>query len=74
MVTRLVDDYLVALVGQTFDDYPLAEDVVFRGPRLGPIQGEREVCAVLNQIAVAFGSFEVTSPGQLIDDEEAICS
>jgi SnoaL-like domain len=72
MVTKLVDDYLAALVGQTFDDYPMAEDVVFRGPRLGPIQGEPEVRAVLNRIAVAFGSYEVTSPGQLIDDQEAI--
>jgi len=72
MVHKLVGDYLAGLVGGGFDAYPLADDVVFRGPRLGPIEGASEVRAVLNRIAVAFGSFEVTSPGRLVDHDEAI--
>jgi len=71
-VARLLQEYVVALNENAFANYPLADDVVFRGPRLGPIVGADPVRTVLSGVASAFSNLRVAQSGQLIDGDDAI--
>ena len=71
-VAQLLREYVVALTENAFAQYPLADDVVFRGPRLGPIVGAAPVRKVLSDVASAFGRLRVEQSGQLIDADNAV--
>jgi hypothetical protein len=71
-VAQLLREYLVALTEDAFARYPLADDVVFRGPRLGPIIGAEPVRKVLSDVASAFSRLRVEQSGQLIDGDSAV--
>ena len=71
-IADLVDRYLRALTTADFDDYPFAERVVFRGPRMGPVQGADSVRAVLDQVAGLFRRFSVVEHGRVIGGDEAV--
>lgn len=69
---EMVDQYLRALTETGFNDYPLAASIVFRGPRMGPVQGAEAVRPVLDQVAQLFQRFSFVDHGRLINGEEAV--
>ncbi|HEY0936625.1 MAG TPA: nuclear transport factor 2 family protein [Trebonia sp.] len=71
-VETLLDIYYRALSDQSVDAIPLAADVSFAGPRLGPLHGEAEVKAMLEQVSKLFRTFTITRGSQVVDGDTAV--
>jgi len=71
-IDDLLSRYVEALAAQSFEAYPLTEEVTFRGPRLGPITGAEAARSTLVQVAGAFSRFDAVNAGQLVDGDEAV--
>lgn len=68
----LVERYLHALTTADFGDYPLAEHVVFLGPRMGPVEGSDSVRPVLERVARLFQRFRIIEHGRFVGADEAV--
>jgi ketosteroid isomerase-like protein len=71
-VEALLDIYYRGLSDQSVATIPLAPDVSFTGPRMGPFHGAAEVRAMLEQVAKLFSVFTITRGSQLVDGDTAV--
>lgn len=71
-VEALLDTYYRGLADQSVAAIPLAGDVSFVGPRMGPFHGDAEVRAMLEQVSKLFTAFTITRGSQVIDGDTAV--
>ncbi len=71
-VEALLDIYYQGLSDQSVAAIPLARDVTFAGPRMGPFHGAAEVAAMLEQVAKLFSVFTITRQSQVVDGDTAV--
>ena len=71
-VEALLDIYYQGLSDQSVDAIPLAGNVSFVGPRMGPFHGEAEVRAMLEQVSKLFSAFTITRGSHVVDGDTAV--
>jgi ketosteroid isomerase-like protein len=71
-VEGLLDIYYRGLADQSVAAIPLAADVSFVGPRMGPFHGAAEVRAMLAQVSKLFTAFTITRGSQIVDGDTAV--
>ncbi|WP_181722673.1 nuclear transport factor 2 family protein [Nocardia gipuzkoensis] len=71
-VEALLDAYYKGVSNQSVGEIPLADDVSFVGPRMGPFNGEEAVRAMLEQVSMLFTAFTITRGRHVVDGDTAV--